>query len=246
MIRNGPMLALALLVMACSFETAPVDASDGRLQSRPASPRLAPYPPGLHEVDAGGGRVGLLRVPAGYRPDVPAPLVVLLHGAGGDARGGIDPLVRFADDAGLLLLAPASRKATWDVIVSGFGPDVTVIDEALAHVFARFAVDPEHLGVGGFSDGASYALSIGLTNGDLFSHIIAFSPGFAAPGDPVGRPGIYISHGVADRVLPIDRTSRRLGPRLSDAGYDVVYEEFPDGHVVPAAHAQRALAWFLG
>ncbi len=30
----------------------------------------------------------------------------------------------------------------------------------------------------GFSDGASYALSLGVPNGDLFTHIVAFSPGF--------------------------------------------------------------------
>lgn len=30
----------------------------------------------------------------------------------------------------------------------------------------------------GFSDGASYALSLGQPNADVFSHIIAFSPGF--------------------------------------------------------------------
>jgi phospholipase/carboxylesterase len=32
--------------------------------------------------------------------------------------------------------------------------------------------------LGGFSDGASYALSLDLTNGDLFASLIAFSPGF--------------------------------------------------------------------
>ncbi|MFS0898582.1 alpha/beta hydrolase [Mycolicibacterium litorale] len=245
MIRNAPMLALMLLVLACAVDPARPDAPEGRLQSRPGPPDLPPEAPGLHELDIGGGRVALLYVPAGYRAGTPAPLVVMLHGAGGEARGGIDPLLRLADEAGMLLLAPASRRATWDVIAGGFGPDVAVIDKGLAHVFRRFAVDPGHLAVGGFSDGASYALSLGMTNGDLFTHILAFSPGFTAPGDPVGRPGIYISHGVDDRVLPIDRTSRRLLPRLQQAGYQVVYEEFPDGHTVPAAHAQRALDWFL-
>lgn len=245
MIRSAPVFALVFLLLACGIGPAPERTAAGRLTSRPHPPTLPPAAPGLHELDIGGGRVGLLYVPAEYRADAPAPLVVMLHGAGGDARGGIDPLLRFADESGLLLLAPASRKTTWDVIVGGFGPDVTIIDQALTDVFARYAVDPKRLAVGGFSDGASYALSLGMTNGDLFTHILAFSPGFAAPDDAVGRPEIYISHGIADRVLPIDRTSRRLHPRLRDAGYEVVYEEFPDGHVVPAAHAQRALAWFL-
>ncbi|MGY4653034.1 phospholipase/carboxylesterase [Mycobacterium sp. URHB0021] len=225
--------------------TAPADRSAGRLQSRLQPPTVPPAPPGLHKLNFGGGRDGLLYVPTTYRPANPAPFMVLLHGAGGDARGGIDPLLPFADEAGLLLLAPDSRDTTWDVIVGSFGPDVTFIDRALAHVFARYTVDPTRLGVGGFSDGGSYALSVGLTNGDLFTHVIAFSPGFAAPGEAVGQPDIFITHGVYDRVLPIDRTSRRLHLRLQRDGHRVVYEEFPDGHVVPTDRARRALDWFV-
>jgi predicted esterase len=40
----------------------------------------------------------------------------------------------------------------------------------------------------GFSDGASYALSLGLANGDLFTHVLGFSPGFMRVPRHVGRP----------------------------------------------------------
>lgn len=239
-------MVLLVLAAACGMEpSAPGGATAGRLLSQPGVVTATPQSPGLHEVDVGSPRPALLYVPTTYRPDVPAPVMVLLHGAGGNARGGIDPLLAFADEAGVILISPSSRRATWDVIGGGFGPDVTAIDRALEHVFSRFSVDETRLGIGGFSDGASYALSVGLTNGDLFTHVVAFSPGFSAEGEEVGRPRIFITHGVDDRVLPIDRTSRRLQPRLRDAGYDVVYEEFPDGHVVPAEKARRALDWFL-
>src|SRR5918911_5524024 len=112
----------------------------------------------------------------------------MLHGAGGDAQGGLFPFVDRADAAGLLLVAPESRGPTWDVIRDSYGPDVEFIDRALSVVFSRYAVDPSHLAVGGFSDGASYALSLGLTNGDLFTHVLAFSPGFAAPAGHQGAP----------------------------------------------------------
>jgi predicted esterase len=87
--------------------------------------------------------------------------------------------------------------------------------------------------VAGFSDGASYALSIGLASGDLFAHVLAWSPGFLAPSDAVGRPRVFVSHGIHDRVLPIDRCSRRLVPVLRADGYDVHYQEFDGGHSVP-------------
>lgn len=56
------------------------------------------------------------------------------------------------------------------------------MDKALQSVFERYTINPQQCSIGGFSDGASYALSIGTTNGELFSHIVAFSPGFMRPG----------------------------------------------------------------
>ena len=199
---------------------------------------------GLERLQVDGGAAGLLYVPAGVRPELPAPLVLVLHGAGATARHGLELLLGQADDAGLVLLAPSSQARTWDLLLGGYGPDVAWIDRALAEVFQRLPVDPSRLAVGGFSDGASYAISLGLTNGDLFSHVLAFSPGFAAPARRRGRPRLFLSHGTRDRVLPIDACSRRLVPQLRQAGYQVRYREFDGGHVLPAAVAQDAVAWF--
>ena len=88
-------------------------------------------------------------------------------------------------------------------------------------MFSRYAVEPLRLAVCGSSDGASYALSLGPTNGDLFTHVIAFSPGFASTEQRSSAPDIFVSHGTEDEVLPIDDTSRRIVPRLRLEGYDV-------------------------
>jgi phospholipase/carboxylesterase len=119
---------------------------------------------------------------------------------------------------------------------------VAFLDAALRGVFGGHRVDPRRVALAGFSDGASYALSLALGNGDLFTHALAFSPGFAAPPEPVGRPRLFVSHGVADDVLPIGACSRRLVPRLRSAGYEVRYREFPGGHFVPADLASEAMA----
>ena len=215
----------------------------------PATPAMGmpPATPGLHALGLAGAdsRDGLLYVPTGYDTTHPAPLVMLLHGAGGAARGGIDPLLPLADANGLLLLAPDSRLLTWDIIMGGYGPDVAFIERALAHTFARYGVDAGHLAIGGFSDGASYALSLGLINGNLFSHIIAFSPGFMAPGERRGQPRIFVSHGVHDTVLPIDRCGRRVVHQLRAVHYDVDYHEFDGPHTVPPEIASGAVRWLL-
>jgi phospholipase/carboxylesterase len=131
-------------------------------------------------------------------------------------------------------------------VLGGYGPDIGYIDRALAGLFGGYAVDSGRVAVGGFSDGASYALSLGLTNGDLFTHIIAFSPGFMLPGRRHGRPRVFISHGIEDIVLPIGQCSRRLVPRLRRQGYEVFYREFDGPHTVPPEIAAEAVRWFTG
>ncbi|MBT2546880.1 alpha/beta hydrolase [Arthrobacter sp. ISL-65] len=118
-----------------------------------------------------------------------------------------------------------------------------MINQALERIFHMVFVDPKRIAVGGFSDGASYALGLGLANGDLFSRVIAFSPGFVPPAPRYGKPRLFVSHGDGDTVLPIDRTSRRLVPLLRADGYDVTYREFPGGHTVLTAIAREAISW---
>ena len=193
----------------------------------------------------GAARDSYLYVPATYRVERPVPLVLLLHGAGGHAHQGLDLLRSLADAAGLLLLAPASREHTWDLLVSRrYGPDLALIDRALEQTFSRYAVAPERVAVGGFSDGASYALSLGITNGDLFTHVIAFSPGFIASAGQMGSPRVFVSHGTRDGVLPIGRCSRKIIPQLERAGYDVLYREFDGGHTISPEIALEAVDWF--
>lgn len=218
----------------------------GHLSAAPSSAPSAPaLPPGLHWLDIGGGRKPALFVPHGLDPRRPAPLVVLLHGAGG-AAGDIVPLLQAAAENGkFLLLAPQSQGRTWDVILGAYGPDVQGLEQALRIVFAAQAVDRDRIAVSGFSDGASYALSLGLANGELFGDILAFSPGFMAPAALSGKPRIFMSHGVDDQVLPIDRCSRRIAPQLRTNGYDVDYREFPGPHVVPPEMVTAALERFL-
>jgi phospholipase/carboxylesterase len=217
----------------------------GRLQARPGKVTTA-GPVGLQHLGLDAKRDALLYVPAGYNPAKPAPMALMFHGAGGRAETGLNYLQPLAEQTGLILLATSSRRSTWDVITfEGYGPDIEFVDQALALTFERYAIDVSRLAVGGFSDGASYALSVGLTNGDLFSHILAFSPGFIAPSVWHGKPAIFITHGLEDKVLPIDACSRKLVPGLKAKGYNPVYHEFDGPHTIPVSLAFEALEWLL-
>ncbi|KAG2501860.1 hypothetical protein HYH03_000358 [Edaphochlamys debaryana] len=230
--------------------------------ARSATPASAPGGKGRAQAlgvaagpHAAAGRDGYVYVPASCHPSRPSPLVVMLHGAGGRASPS-DALLNFGGTAALeasatILVAPESAGSTWDAVRGDFGPDPTHIDRALRKIFATHAVDPARVCLAGFSDGASYALSLGPPNAPLFSHVAAFSPGFMRPPQEAGaEPGarrceVYVSHGAGDAVLPV-ACARRIVPRLADGGYDVTYHEFQGGHTIPRPVAAEALAWLLG
>ena len=228
------------------------DRNAARLGFRPrraAGAGAGPGPDGGWEEPLGLGveRDGLVYVPD--TAESGAPVLVFLHGATGSGRGHLRAVLAAADRYGVVLLAPDSRHPmTWDLIAEGrFGPDIAFLDRALEAVAARPGLDVDlgRLAVGGVSDGASYALALGLCNGDVFPTVLAFSPGFLVAPDLVGRPRLFVSHGTDDRILPIDSCSRSFVPQLVAAGYEVRYDEFDGGHNVPAPVSDRAVGWWV-
>ncbi len=211
----------------------------------PAGQAGAGYAGTVQPLGLSTDRDGVVYVPSSYTGDR-MPLELLLHGAGANGRDLVPLFNESADREGFLILAPDSRARTWDAIHGELGPDVAFIESALNEVLANFAIDPRRLSLAGFSDGASYALTLGTTNGDLFPHIMAFSPCRARTLTPRGRPSIFVSHGTRDEVLVIDHCSRALVPKLKANGYNVAYEEFDGGHTVPPEIAQKAIQWWAG
>ena len=239
---------LAGAPVACNLgPSAPSGPGDAHLSaSPPATPPATPLAPGTYRFEGVPGREALLHVPASLATGSLAPLAVSFHGAGGRAADWLATLAPLADAAGLMLLVPQSQQPTWDLIYGPFGADAAFVDAALAWAFQRCAVDPARIAALGFSDGATCALGLGLTNGDLFSHVVAFSPGSLKTGPRRGRPRVFVSHGTEDRILPITTTSRLIVPRLGAEGYDVTYREFAGGHVILASIATEAAGWLKG
>jgi len=230
---------------ACgNFALAATPGSDARLKARPVKPtKTADI--GIHDLGLAKGRDGVLSVPKGYNIAKPVPLIVMLHGALGRYKE-YDLFCNVAAEYGIAVAEPDSRTAsTWDLVLGGFGPDIVFLDRVLEHTFERVAVDPKRIALAGFSDGATYALSVGLTNGDLFSHIFAFSPGFMAPPSRKGKPKIYITHGTQDTILPVEGSRDRIVPQLKQWGYDVHYQEFPGGHAISEEMGRQIFKAFV-
>ncbi|MCA0145237.1 alpha/beta hydrolase [Blastococcus sp. LR1] len=240
-------LGLAALLAGCAVSRPGGGSRPGgsaaALSARPGDPRdrTGAVPPGTRTLRLGAAREPLLHVPAGLAGGDPLPLVVSLHGAGGNPEAGLALFEPLAEEYGIAVLAPGSQRATWDAVGGDYGPDARGIDRALEQVFTELPVDGARVAVAGFSDGASYALGLGLANGELFSSVVAFSPGFVPAAPRSGTPDVFVSHGRGDDVLPLDRTSGRIVPALREDGYDVTYREFSGGHVVPPELAREAV-----
>ncbi len=216
--------------------------ADGRIAARPRANVTTTAKDGRLGLES--GRDAILKLPANV--ESPLPLLVLLHGASGNGEGMLRRIGTAVDEAAIAVLSPDSRDGTWDGIRDSFGPDVAYLDRALGRVFDTVSIDPARVAVGGFSDGATYALSLGLINGDLFKYIVAFSPGFIVNGTPRSTPQIFISHGTSDQILPIDQCSRVIVPMLRQRGYAVTFREFSGRHEVPPDIAREGLRFIKG
>ena len=223
--------------------------SAARITARPGRP-LSDITPGWTTLDADPvtGRGARLYVPSSYNRERPAPLIVLLHGATQTSRLWESPRLSIAtraDSIGAVILAPDSRQPSWDLVVSrGYGADVVYIDETLRWLFARCSIHPGRVAIGGFSDGASVGLSYGLANGDFFTSVLAFSPGFLDTQFNRGAPRVFVSHGLTDQILRFEYTAERIVPYLRSKGLSVEFMRFDGGHTIPPNVSDAAFRWF--
>jgi phospholipase/carboxylesterase len=213
---------------------------DPHLTARPGQPTQTAETGGSTFQVTGSSCV--IYVPPTVNRTAPTGLYVFLHGALRTVDFFVEGHKPAADRGGVIVLAPYATYGTWDAIQGRFSNDVRVINDALQWTFDRWTIDPARIAFCGFSDGATYALAMGRANGDLFSRVVAYAPGFLIGVNTIGKPPILITHGREDTVLPIDQTSRVIVPALRQQGYTVDYREFTGPHAVPLSVAEEVVA----
>ena len=232
---------LAAAILAASAAAGPRAAD----QSHPARLTARPGPggpsctPGAYTLRLGPWQTAVMRVTAGRAGA--RPLLLSLHGAGGTSDDGLWAFRAALTSPGMVLVAPQAQSRAWNPF---FGPDLTTVDRALKRAFARCRIDPRRIAIGGFSDGAGNALTLGLVNGDLFRAVIALAPGALIAEKTVGKPRVFVAHGRSDTTIPI-RASDAIVRELRAARYPVTYRKFAGGHEVPDAISKAAVSWFL-
>ena len=204
------------------------------------------------------GETVLANGAAAYRPrsatEGPFALVVLLHGALGYPQHFLRSMEPEADRRGIILLYPHSLGRTWDVLENAArgadpwsGRDTARLDRSLADLFSHIAIDRSRIVLLGFSDGASYALSLGTANPRLFSAVVAFSPGSALAPDRIDpAQQLFVAHGRSDSMLPFANTADRLVPALRQRGGAVTFRPFAGDHRIDPRVLDEALDFALG
>ncbi len=169
----------------------------------------------------------------------PAPLIVALHGAGGDENMFVDAygagaLTRLADSLGALLVSP---------LANGFTP--VMLDSLLAVVSREYAVDSTRVYVIGHSMGAGITAALANTRGERLA-AVAFIAG-GAPVTTASSPPSYFVSGALDPVIPAARV-KAAADATQAAGRTMQYREYPsEGHTLIVGYVlSDVVTWLMG
>lgn len=139
--------------------------------------RFAPAPAGARteKVPLWNGTeieedVVAVHVPASYDPARPAPLLLALHGAGGDGAGELPRWTALGDALGMIVVAPTDRAA--DQGYEYTEAERTRALSALRWARRRHNVDENRVFVCGVSRGGHLAWDLSLRRPDVFAAVI--------------------------------------------------------------------------
>jgi len=188
-------------------------------------------------------------VSSNVKPDTPAPLIVALHGYGGDSNFIVrGRLVDLAEENGYIVVGPMGYNVTgWygsPVIVIGGGPvepaNLTELSEkdvlnVLAIARSEFNVDPDRTYLLGHSMGGAGTLFLGQKHASQWAAIAAIAPAaflmqptqrdILAPIKAAGLP-LIITQGDQDPVVPAAAT-RTWAAAMDEFGMTHQYLEMP-------------------
>jgi predicted esterase len=233
-----------------------------KLRVTPKTPEpVDELPTGMVWIERGPQRAALF-TPDEIEPGRRYPLLAVLHGAGRREELLMKAYRDEAERRQALFLIPRSYGGTWDLIehaaqagVAGGEPsgrpDLDFLEYAYDLIFRRYPVDAERLGLVGYSDGASYALSVGLSNPELFRAVMGWAAGFvaieneaAAPGVP--RPAVLVEYGTHDELFPFEQVAVPMREQLEAFGCAVTFRVDQGGRHWPSGEFQdEALDWFF-
>lgn len=186
-------------------------------------------------------------VPASYDRAKAHPLVIALHGMGGDENSYFDSYKNGAfkveaEQRGYIVACPKGREPA-SMYVGAAEQDVL---DVIAEVKRAYNIDADRVYVTGHSMGGFGSWSIAMNHPELFAAIAPIAGG----GNPMGMKKIshipqLVVHGDNDKTVPVDR-SRVMVAAAKNHGAEIKYIEIPGGnHIdIAAATFKDVFDWF--
>lgn len=166
--------------------------------------------PGVSEqtlMSGGLTRTYRLFVPAGYDGRTRLPLVLDLHGSGGNSAGQArtSRFEALAEREGVLVASLQAVNSRWNVPVADGRPDdVQYASDVIDHVGTLACVDTARVYATGFSGGGRMSSLLGCRLSDRIAAIAPMA-GVRWPAPCDGRPmPVFTVHGLADPLNTYD------------------------------------------
>jgi polyhydroxybutyrate depolymerase len=159
----------------------------------------------------------LLFVPRNYRPEQNAPLILMLHGGGGNAKQTIDtmtPMNSYADEKNVIVAYPNGTGffdnflLTWNAgaccgrAMEKNIDDVGFIRAVVNDIKRQYSIDEKRVFAAGFSNGAMMSYRLGCEMADIFSGVASVAGALNISCNPSQALSVMIIHGTADNHVP--------------------------------------------
>ena len=144
-----------------------------------------------------------LAVPAGYRPTMPTPLILLFHGSGSDAvqTSIYTQMPRRASRAGFLVATPDAVSGQWQLSLPGAATaDLAFVSALITDLSARYCVDGARIYAAGISLGSEFAAIAACTASDRIAAIGLVAAEFLLR-PCTGPISVIAFHGTADPIV---------------------------------------------
>ena len=185
---------------------------------------------GTGTVDGGTYR---FVVPDSYDGSAPTPLLVGLHGSGGNGQMMTGVWRDVAQAEGFIVVGPdSSDPSGWNT-----GGDIDHVFAVISEVSASYEIDLCRVYLNGFSAGAHLTWVLGLANSEVFAALSPYagSLGYAEqmgiwPDQVTRQIPARIDHGMTDTVVPFSE-AEHARDELEAAGHAVDFNGIPSsGH----------------